>query len=96
MKKSESQHHAFIKRWTDEFMAFHGVKYFFTGRDATVVKEFIENDFTEDEVITLAKIGWSSSDEFVRTNSSTLHSFPNVIKRIAVEAARPKPNNHNI
>lgn len=96
MSKKESPHHLFIELWVNEFKAFHKVKYFFTGRDATVVKEFTENGFTPDEVIRLARLGWASNDPFVRTQSSALHSFSSVINRIAAESARPAYNNHNI
>lgn len=96
MNKKDSPHHTFIARWVAEFEAFNHRKYFFTSRDAKAVKDFIDNDFPIDEIMRLAKLGWSSHDNYVKNRSLTLFSFSEVINRISVEAARPAYNNHNI
>lgn len=96
MIKKESPHHAFIAQWVAAFEAFHNRKYFFTGRDAKVVPEFIENNFPIEEVIRLAKLGWKSTDPFIKSRSSDLFSFSEVINRLSIEDAKPAYNNHNI
>lgn len=71
------RHAEFVKGWCLKFQAVHRFPYAFSGgKDGQQLKNFLDKvDLPTSTLLSMAEKAWGLKNEFLRSNSSTIHGF---------------------
>jgi hypothetical protein len=97
--KETSEHHLFIKGWTENFKEFFGFDFKFNGRDAKATSELLELHVARVELLEIAKAAWTRarSDQFASNckKAATIYGFKDFFNQIRVELSNETNQRNN-